>query len=1171
MEHVPGLGYSHFNARQVLRVRFRRLSKHNPQERRHHEIGEEYPVDTDVLALLRDTTWIRNNVPSAAAAEYTRLQSEPDSQLPDYQTALDRGWFRQIGGELISAWPLRDYLWTQKPLFAEALEQFIRWLYGCSYQVAHKGNHATAGEFEAYLLSGRKGQGQPPLILSADWIAARLWDMSSKPDIEAWAGRWNLLDRPMLLPVLAWSPDHAQAFRDAALTALRDGNLLRWGEDGRQVVIELRYEGGRPDTSSQEHSSHLIELCRRLYWDTTDGRQVYESHQLTSLVGPLVKELPHVVGPVPSATAGTLIELALKYPAVLDGLITFLRQEPEALADFVFCPQAAAMVCYLVATWDRRMPGHRDQQDTAAETVQLSLLLDCLDVLRHFVVKGSASSEEYGHLLAALQAEDAQRREGLHRLPVVIEHLQALPTTVQRSIRGGLLGLSLEKGSATDFSALLKALAVLGTDLEEDDAARIVHAYKERIGALESEPDVTALDASAAGALATIGLTHPGAIQAGILRPLDVAALIKSKPEGIRHIGKALRAHMRVLARAITGYPETVPAELVDALAAAIHSGACSRMERHQVDAFEFSFDIFQKSRRSPVEDDLIEAILRIENPVQQKKLVDALLKVEEPLVLVALLKRLPYVHREAILARLEQLKPDEASPVSWIPQLEGRVDALLDAGLVGLAASYLEDQNRKLEGRKSPDGGLAQLRAKLHLHLLCGEYSEIENSVVPDGLSGEREKDARRTIDFFRGLVWLTQTPKEPNKAAVIFARLQRERPNTAYAINLLAARIDKLLEGSLFKTLTGEQAALAREALLEADKGIGDGKHLDPDAHAIHCSNCAALLLAIGRPREALARLSSLDPAVRTADGLAFEAVANARIGDRQRAEALIGLARERSGPNNPLMNAAANHVAHVPSVAPFPGSARVLVDDQGLGRIREGLLLFAELPPQTQAAVVQRDHPSPLECVLADVLRNSAASFEAATSYLKLDRNQKFDEDDFNGLFAEMVRGRVESKFGWTVSEQSPGGFTAAGNAGRRDFAIKKDGVDIAVFEALKSSLPNDGRIVEHLQKLLAYSNSNLFFHVTYSSRKEGGKARKDTEMLAGIRKAAQSPPAGVEFLGLEDVEAESGRPYCLRGAYRRHGDDVTVFFLLIDMRQDALREAIDAPDAWVGAGQ
>ena len=1171
MERVPGLGYSYFNACQVLRERFRRFSRQKLPERIHRESGQRYLVDVDVLALLRDTASVRNNVPSVAAAEYVRIQSDLASGLPDYQEALDRGWFRQIGDELISAWPLRDYVRTQEPLFAEALENYIRWLYGYSYQVAHPGNHATASEFEAYLLADREAREERPLVLSADWIAARLWDTVPMPDIRTWADWWELLDRPSLLPVLAWSSEHAQVFRNAALTALREGNLPRWGEDGREVTWNLRFGGDQRGASSlDEYPQHLLGLYRRLCSEPTDGQRVYESYRLTSLVGPLVKELPHIVGPIPSATANTLAELALMYPVVLDALITYLRQEPEALAYFVFCPHATSLVCYLVATWDRIVPGQWEQRDAAAETVQLSLLMDCLEVLKHFVVQEQASPEEYGRLLAALQAQDAERHEGPHGLPVVIEHLRSLPASVQQSVRGGLLALGLEGGSTTDFTVLLKALAVLGTNLKEDEAARISRAYKELIGALKSEPDVATLDASAAGALAGIGMNHFGAIRTEVLAPLDVAALIKSRPEDLSRIGAALRAHMRVLARAVASYPGAVPEALVDALAKAIHSGACSRAERQQVDAFEFAFEPWRKSRQRPVEIDLIEAIRRLDSPAQKKKLVDALLKVEEPLVLAALLQRLPWIHHDAIRNRLEQLKPADVSPASWIPQLDGRIDALLDAGLDGMAALYLEDRNRQLEGRESPDGGIAQLRAKLHLHLLRNEFSEIEHAVIPAGLAGEREKDARRTIDFFRGLMWLTRMPKDPGKAAVIFSRLYRERPNTTYAINLLASRIDKLLEGNLFKTLSGEKASLASYALQEADNQIGDGEQLDLSGRSVHDSNCATLLLAMGRPREALARLSWLDPTLRTADSLAFEAVANARIGDRQRAELLLRVAREMFGPSNALVNAAADHVAHVPDVGSHVGGARVLMDEQGLARIRAGLLLFAGLSPEEQAAVV-RQGSLPLEQVLAEVFRDSAATFEAATSYLKLHDNHYFDEDDLNGLFAEMVRGRIESKFGWAVSEQSPGGFTAAGNAGRRDFSIEKNGVDIAVFEALKADRPKDERIVKHFQKLLAYSNASLFFHVTYSFRKEGRKAREDTEMFAAIREMAESTPDGVDFLGLEDIAADGARPYCLRGAYKRHGTDVTVFFFLIDMQQGGLRAAIGAPDAVAGLDQ
>ncbi|MCE1274861.1 MAG: hypothetical protein LWW75_10140, partial [Chlorobiales bacterium] len=300
------------------------------------------------------------------------------------------------------------------------------------------------------------------------------------------------------------------------------------------------------------------------------------------------------------------------------------------------------------------------------------------------------------------------------------------------------------------------------------------------------------------------------------------------------------------------------------------------------------------------------------------------------------------------------------------------------------------------------------------------------------------------------------------------------------------------------------------------------------------------------------AMNRLKELAPVERTAESTALEAVANARLGEPDRALELIRSGKERYC-NTPLLVGAESHIDHS---AGFGAPPLVLSKLEEAVQLRAALRNFMELPASEQAAVLF-DSPRPLERLLTAAFQDALAAFCRTLSFLKLDRHTKFDEDDFNGLIAELVGARLEGSLGWQAHEQSPGGYTEKGNAGRRDFVIRRRGVDITVFEALKASQPNDRRLKEHLHKLFGYSCADILFHVTYSNRNDA------SEMRTAIEEVAKQPPTGITYLGQSAICADGARPGAVRAAYRRNGNDTTVIFFIIDMRQEGLREAVGAP--------
>ena len=137
-----------------------------------------------------------------------------------------------------------------------------------------------------------------------------------------------------------------------------------------------------------------------------------------------------------------------------------------------------------------------------------------------------------------------------------------------------------------------------------------------------------------------------GHLQPRIFYPLDLQAELARRPDDVVGLGLSMREQIRMLSRAVVGYPESVPGDLVEALALAIQAGASNRPDRGRVDAFTFKLDNQVRGRQGPrLESDLIEAVNRPEVPAQQERLVKALLLVEDPLILAMLLPQIGRAH----------------------------------------------------------------------------------------------------------------------------------------------------------------------------------------------------------------------------------------------------------------------------------------------------------------------------------------------------------------------------------------------------------------------------------------------------------------------------------------------------------------------------------------------
>lgn len=1136
---VPSLEYSFNRARWALSERFRRLPRFEVPNRPFDD--EVLPADLDVLALLRDTSPVVRT-DQDVQAEYERLAALAGSQLPSFNEAIARGWIRKTWRGLANSPALGDYFAFHQTPFSDELREFRKWLWQQPTVVANQGTHNSANPFEKEFLDLESSKTVPSL--SPEWVAARLWDEAAPRELMSWELGWRRLGRPDIVPSLAWREDAAEEFRKAVLDTAASANLPTWKEES--ALDGLLQEGDLRKGAEAEPEPTLLGR----YLQRASRRALVDTEELDCLLGILVRELAvRQVQEVPSVTAKTLLDLAVQFPSVFDVVTQFVVRAPDALADFILDSRATGLVCYIVAEWDKRVQVERENRDATGLEVHRATFEDCLEVLGHFAKNNLVGASEYSQLLVALQTLDASRdeRSRAELLPSLIEQLAGFAPSFTALVVADIAAHAAQQGSdSASFAVLLHVLARTGTSLSAQDATYVAQAYVQALSA-DTQPTLSLIDEQGAGAFLAALLQHGDALAAPLLNAVDVKARLES---GASELGTALavRSHLRFLSKAVAGFPGAVPDALVRALAALVETGARDQRVDWQVDAFSPDLEVFRRPQRR-LELDVAQALARLENPAHQTQIVDALLKVKEPITLAIFLRRAPRTHQERFKKRLENLPPEDAAPAYTTQQLQRRVTALLEAGLPDVAEKYREQQQKRLALRPGSISPLQALVTDLHLKYLRQDWSGIMAAQLPTGLKDTEKAEANHSLDFFKGLALLSKDDTDPVRASALFDRLHAKEPSTAVAVNLLAANLARLLPGNPFAMLSGAQAKEAVEVLARVDATLPLGRLSEQDG-AIHYPNRAALLLALGRHAEALKSLAMVTSVGRSPESAAYEAVAESRHGDFGRASHLLRTAETQFG-TTPILKAAGDYIA---GATPQAAPVRVLTREGTLENVSSAFGVFAGLPADEQAAIVSPG-PGALERVLIDAMSDALSAFTRLIPFLKLNY-EEYHEDHLNTLVASLMQAHLSFKFGWQAHDQTFGGLTGAGNHGERDFVVKKGGDELAVYEALRPANATDKRILQHFEKLLAYSTTRLFFHITFSYIPD------PNVMMNALEEVAKKPPNGFSFRGQEAIAPQGSRPPGRRAVYLRNGEPITVVFFLVDMGQKVQRQAVKA---------
>lgn len=1177
MPRFASLDYAPAETRRLLRDRFKRNLGFAAPPRQPH--SDRLQLSDEAMLILMQSLELRFGNDEAEARSIYRKALPPGSQEPEWDDLIARGWTRLVWGRYAVNFDLYDA--ARK---ATDLTALTHWMAHRYEQTPRLG--VPLAQLPAEVQTVAEGLTQANVRLrdvtcqDPAWVAARLWDrhraQAASPNaaLRVWFDCWTELGQPELVPMEAWAPADAAAFRDAALEVIEgETDLLGWRETRERFIRETALARGQAESHYTTFFDPLpATFLERVLWlgeprqehPVCRGVKAAEAlFGLTRLLWADVAAQPNA--PAPHPIVACLLGLARDRPELLAMLLYLLHAQPELLADVLLNPPTAALACLLVA--QSQSPGSaydRTLIEQDHEMGRAAAFRDAVGILGRFLERGEASAEDTGALLAWLHdqarkgfIDDAVSAEPLRAL--LRTELFALPEYVVVEIIASLCrtraDLRLERGG---FPAILE-LAEMSPITNPVCGKALVDAYV--YGLSDNRPNVSVRRISAAGAAVLATLPIEAADRKRLLGAVDVRGRLAGAASDHNpyilagEIGRALRSHIRVLSRAVVGLAPAPLPDLVEALIAAVKAGAEDHATKNRVAAFAPHFETGDFAARDdrPIAQDLAGALRALVGR-DQDRLLDAILGTDEPMVLAGLLPLAPLPLRPRIERRIDDLPPANAAEVHSLTEVQARVDSLLSAGTLGPATAYMDAELAAKPWGRPAGRELARFTATLRLQLANKDWGSILSAQPPPDLPALKAADAWDTITFYRGLAFLLRTEdRAPEAAEQAFGELHRRKPHvTSYAQNLIAARVTRLLPDDLFAQLDGANARRARQILGEIDAVVGNRAALDATGRATLVGNEALLRLALGEPEAAFAALAGLPEGHTDPRAMAYQAVALARLGRSGEATAVLKTANDIAGPS-PFFDAVRAHIQSGKGVETAVG---VAIADDRLTSIRSAFYDFMQLDAHCQAEVLGGSATT-LEGYLTGQVRAASTSLINLVPMMKrltLDSC----EDDLNALLREFLLSRLHLQK-WGVPDQSLGGFTAKGNPGERDLTIVQDTISLCAIEAVICQNPVRWQTVQanlrmHFQKLFGYGSSRILYHLTYAYDSDLAAIQSSLKTMA-----AAEAPTGYVFSDQQDISSGDSSPAGFKAQYRDNRGELTMVFLILDLGQSLQRQA------------
>lgn len=1011
-----------------------------------------------------------------------------------------------------------------------------------------------------------------------EWVAARLWDRSSLVDtdlkaaLREWVDRWVAMGAPTLVPSRAWSSDVAKTFLDNALNVLGlDAGLPGWSERREHIIAELVLANGQPRQNIERYVPPLPPTAvARAVWlaDHFIEQPLIEMllarPDLFGLFRLILTEIEETdFSPAPNPLSARLLALVVDHLDLFYMLLFCIGRHPRFLADMQLYPPTAALACMLVARWQaphdawNRELTLRDHQSAKA-----SAFADAVAVMGHYLKQSDVPADEVAALLEFLHSDPRrQAAEGTGSTAALIGTLRIELAGLSAETLGAMVSalvpsLTVSGLEAPAFAAALDLIEI-GNLAATVDPAPLLKVYLRSVA--EGAYTLTAhrISQGAAVTLFALSSRESAARRSEFLFPLAVEGRVKAVGDQNPYtladdIARSIRCHIRVLSRVIAGLAEEQPADLVDALIAAIRPVPLKIQGHVSIAAFAPRYEIegaFAKHDR-PIAADIGAALTALP-ATQADRILSGLLETSEPIILAQTLTYAPRCMWDRIEKRIAEISPANAGEIRSLPEVQARIDALLAAGMTTSAAKFIHDERGVQTFGKAPGRALARLHADLRLFFAQGDWTSIANIQMPDDLQGMEESSARDTIDFFRALTELKKPSGDFAGAEQVFARLAHRHPTVlAYSVNRMAAGISRLLGNNGFALLQGVALVEGRKLLAETEQ-LAQSTHGAPDA-AIVATNRALLLLAAGQPDVALQVLALVASDEQRATVAAYTGIALSRLGRNDEAIATLNAAEASFGAAD-VLNAAREYLA---KGAPFAGFAITSLDEDPVPQVKRALHALSQMDPIAQAQALS-PYSDAFDPVVIDFVRGASGSICGLVPMMKkvtIDES----EDDLTAFLHRILEARV-GFLGWTVSDQSRGGRTPKGNAGERDLVLRKGSATLTVLEAVVCDKPltqewSRQELKMHFQKLLGYDTCRLFFHLTYAYITDLAS------IAAHLRKVAQAEaPDGFVYTGADDIPHTDSRPTGFIARYQGALSEIKVVFLILDLGQRIQQDA------------
>lgn len=1013
------------------------------------------------------------------------------------------------------------------------------------------------------------GQCQPGEVhcVSRPWIAARLWDTLPEGEgtgdvtqrLSHWVDRWTFLNWPVFALSTLLEPTSVDTFVDAAFGVLTAIETSPGWEEFRTAArnpIALLYPHRTNDNSIVPPLPPTT--IDRIEWLSRGEPQVafhdLWGNRASTLLSALLNEVqegtldPRRLGP-------RLMETVVGRPVYLQLLVMRAQQAPVLLADMLMAPTTCPLACSLIASWEARGNGwNREFQAGANQATALLAYEDAIALLGgHLDARHVATDELAALYLHVYRLASAPRASPRHfaQLTLLREEIAAASSDIQDSVVAALLTRAEADHSPMSVFCASLDLASEGSCVDRIDATEMVSIYAnvlmprgESLGLKQMElPDARTLVALAFKSDTTRG-RFVGAV--------NVPAWLQSGPSSenerytFKHLlARRVRLQIRVLSRAIAGWPTDIPKPVVDALIQTVHAGATDQSQRGRIDAFvlELGLGMHWSPQERPIALDLAAALRRLEGTDLQR-LITELCQVEEPVVLAGIVANTPPAVNEQIKAHLLTLTPQNSSEVFMLPALQARVEALLNAELPDLAEVFIAAERQAAPDRAIPNRAMATLRASLLALFVRGDWAAITSFALPTSIRNAERRDANDVVIFYQALSELRKTGGNAAAAEAIFLQLtQRHRGVPAYQVNLFASRVHRLLVGNALGLLSGSDLSDAKRYLSEAQREVRPLlQHSVSDVKALD-SNRAMLLLAAGRPQDSLQVLLELRETNFDSRTEGLRALALARIGSKREALALVTQTERVFGRTEFLSAIREN----IDTNRPFATAPTLSLHDDPVPGLRQAFEAFARLGHVEQAEVLQAR--GQFELYMIEQVRGACASVVALAPMMR-ELGMLRNEDDISGVLKQILLSRL-LLVQWAVADQSRGGFSRTGGVGERDIVVSKGSATLAVLEALIVDSVETVNLTAHFNKLLGYDTCRLFFHITYARR--GSCAG----IIDHLKTACATPSAGISYVRANDLEDFDSMPIGFIAHFNIDSRDAAVVFLALDMGQPVQR--------------